>query len=89
MKYSGPLYFDWDSQDINRAIKGLQRTLVKLKDDYCVNLDCIRLYATGGRGFHMEIPMEVFISKTPKDGITLLPTSTTRWPCNWPRTRST
>lgn len=73
MKYSGPLYFDWDSQDINKSIKDFQRTLVKLKDDYDVNLDCIRLYATGGRGFHVEIPMEVFVSKPPKDGITQLP----------------
>lgn len=73
MKYSGPLYFDWDSQDIEKSIKDFQRTLVKLKDEYDVNLECIRLYATGGRGFHVEIPMEVFVSKPPKDGITQLP----------------
>lgn len=73
MKYSGPLYFDWDSQDISKSIKDFQRTLVKLKDDYDVNLDCIRLYATGGRGFHVEIPIECFVPKPPKDGITQLP----------------
>lgn len=73
MKYSGPLYFDWDSQDISKSIKDFQRTLVKLKDDYGVELEHIRLYATGGRGFHVEIPMEVFVSKPPRDGITQLP----------------
>lgn len=73
MKYSGPLYFDWDSEDINKSIKDFQRTLVKLKDDYDVDLSCVRLYATGGRGFHVEIPMEVFLPRVPKDGVVQLP----------------
>jgi len=72
MKYSGPLYFDWDSDDIAETIPPFLEFLAKLEENG-VNIKCLRLYATGGRGFHIEIPEEVFIVKPPKGGTTLLP----------------
>lgn len=72
MKYSGPLYFDWDAEDVSEAIKNFQLFLLKLQD-LGVNLKSLRLYATGGRGFHLEVPMPVFMPKIPKGGVTALP----------------
>lgn len=72
MKYSGPLYFDWDSDDIEQTIPPFQEFLKKLEEEK-VNLGCIRLYATGGRGFHCEIPESVVNPKPSKAGTTLLP----------------
>jgi hypothetical protein len=73
MKYSGPLYFDWDAEDVAETIPKFQQFLVKLQEDYGVNLRSLRLYATGGRGFHCEIPVETFTPKFPKAGVTNLP----------------
>lgn len=72
MKYSGPLYFDFDAEDISETIPQFKKFLENLKDMQ-VNLHSLRLYATGGRGFHIEIPEPVFMSKVPKTGITALP----------------
>jgi len=72
MRYSGPLYFDWDAQDISDTIEGLHKFVEHLKENG-VNLDCLRYYATGGRGFHLEIPQAVFLTKVPKDGTKALP----------------
>lgn len=72
MKYSGPLYFDWDSDDINETIPQFQKFLVNLQE-MGVNLYSLRLYATGGRGFHLEIPPTVFMPKVAKGGVTALP----------------
>ena len=33
----------------------------------------LRLYATGGRGFHIEVPWELFLPKPPKAGVQRLP----------------
>lgn len=72
LKYSGPLYFDFDAEDINDTIPKFKEFLENLKANG-VNLDCLRLYATGGRGFHIEIPQQVFMAKVPKDGVRALP----------------
>lgn len=72
MRYSGPFYQDFDAEDISETIPQFQKFLANLKD-MGVNLHCLRLYATGGRGFHIEIPEPVFMSKVPKTGVTALP----------------
>lgn len=72
MKYSGPLYFDWDAEEISTTIPQFQKFLVNLQE-MGVNLGSLRLYATGGRGFHLEIPQAVFMTKVPKTGVTALP----------------
>lgn len=72
MRYSGPFYADWDAEDVADAIKNFHLFLANLKD-IGVDLNCLRLYATGGRGFHLEMPAPVFMAKIPKPGTTALP----------------
>lgn len=55
LRYKGPLYFDWDG-GWQEATDGLRNFLDVLKDEYKVDLNAIRIYATGGRGYHVEIP---------------------------------
>ena len=55
LRYKGPLYFDWDGE-WHEATDGLRNFLDVLKDEYKVDLNAIRIYATGGRGYHVEIP---------------------------------
>jgi len=73
MKYSGPLYFDWDAAQIEHAIFGLHQFLNKLEGEHQFDLAQARLYATGGRGFHLEIPMECLLPKIPAAGVRQLP----------------
>lgn len=73
MKYSGPFYADWDAEDITLAIAAFQMFLEKLESAHDLELDQVRLFATGGRGFHLEIPMEVLAPKASGRGIVQLP----------------
>lgn len=72
LRYNGPLYFDWDSADIDEAITHYKEFLINLQAKG-VNLDMLRLYATGKKGFHLEIPMQVFMGKAPANGLPNLP----------------
>lgn len=72
MRYSGCLYFDWDADDISETIPQFHKFLARLNAEG-VNLNCIRLYATGGRGFHAEFPEAMFMAKVPKNGTLQLP----------------
>ncbi len=72
VKYSGPFYVDWDAETLEEAITGFHQFLAKLKESN-VDLSCLRLYATGGRGFHLEMPEEVFMPKVPRAGVAHLP----------------
>ena len=72
LKYVGPLYFDWDSESIEEAAQYFKELLVKLQG-MGVELSMLRLYATGKKGFHCEIPMQVFMGKVPATGIQNLP----------------
>jgi len=72
MRYIGPMYFDFDAEDIADTITALGEFLDKL-EGFGVNLDALRLYATGGRGFHIEIPMPVFVAKAPRNGVLGMP----------------
>ena len=72
MKYLGCLYFDFDAEAIEETIPDFKKFLENLKE-MGVNLRSLRLYATGGRGFHIEVPMPVFLPKIHKTGITALP----------------
>jgi len=72
MKYSGPFYVDFDAESLEDAITQFNKFLDKL-EELSLDLNACRLYATGGRGFHVEVPMSVFVPKIPKDGFALLP----------------
>lgn len=62
VKYSGPFYIDLDNDDHTLVIEKFKALLAKL-EDLAVDLDCVGLFATGGRGFHIEIPMACFMDK--------------------------
>jgi hypothetical protein len=72
--YRGPLYFDWDAADIADAIPQAIKLLQNLEDKG-VELSNCHLYATGGKGFHAEIPETAFMEKADlkSDGTAFLP----------------
>ncbi len=72
MKYRGSMYFDFDAESVGTTIPEFQKLLETLEEKG-VPMGCLRLFATGGRGFHIEVPQEVMMSKVPKDGIIGLP----------------
>lgn len=62
LSYDGPMYFDFDSTDEELVITKVNQfldSLEKLK----VNLGMLKIFATGGRGYHIEIPQGVFMQK--------------------------
>lgn len=72
MRYSGSLYFDFDADDIAETIPEFHKFLARMQGDG-VNLNCISIYATGGRGFHLELPEAMFMAKVPRAGTQQLP----------------
>jgi hypothetical protein len=72
LAYAGPFYVDWDSKDEVLVIEKVNAFLDKLVD-LGVDLEMCRLYATGGRGYHLEVPQDLFMDKIPKNGYIGLP----------------
>jgi len=72
LRYLGPLYFDFDSTDLEESLSGLRGLLDKL-GSMQFNWDWAKIYATGSKGFHVEIPMECFIPKVDRRGYAYLP----------------
>jgi hypothetical protein len=70
--YAGPLYFDFDSEDVAVTIRQVNQFLDKLESKQ-VDLESIHIYASGKRGFHIEIPQEIFMEKVPAKGVPALP----------------
>ena len=74
--YSGPFYIDIDVAPefggAAKAIEQMNKCLDKI-EDAGVNLRTLRLYASGSKGFHIEMPMEVLLPKVPAGGIQKLP----------------
>lgn len=73
LKYLGPFYLDFDGPDIDVVTKQALKLLRKLEDEMDVNMNSLSLFASGGKGFHVEIPMETFLPKAPREGIQFLP----------------
>jgi hypothetical protein len=72
--YRGPLYFDFDADgDLPLACSQLQVFLGKLVAEFDFDLSQARLFASGGKGFHVEIPAECVLPKVPPNGIAWLP----------------
>lgn len=70
LKHAGPFYMDWDSgEDITLAIEDTRQTLVNLVEKHQLDPRCVEIYATGGKGFHLIVPHEVFMVKMPPAGI--------------------
>jgi len=72
VRYRGPLYFDFDGSDIADVMDKARTFMGKLLEQDVDPL-MLRLYATGGRGFHIEVPQEIFLPKLPKQGTQRLP----------------
>jgi hypothetical protein len=72
LRYTGPLYFDWDAADIAEVIPPFQEFIRKLEQEG-VKTSAMRLYASGGKGFHIEIPESMVNPKPSKTGTLLLP----------------
>jgi hypothetical protein len=81
VKYLGPFYADFDvpkdavqdpAEGIRLVTKQFNLFLDRLAEED-VDLSTLRLFATGGRGFHLEMPIETLIAKAPKDGMVGLP----------------
>jgi hypothetical protein len=72
LAYAGPFYADLDGE-IGEVIPAFKALLTKLQA-LGLDLEAVRLFATGGRGFHLEIPPECFLpSGLPAGGIVGLP----------------
>lgn len=73
-RYAGDFYIDWDatSDDLNEAILKVNEFLTRLERDGA-DLQAIRLFCSGGRGFHCEVPVGLFCSTVPKNGVQHLP----------------
>lgn len=69
LRYAGPFYLDWDAPTIMEAAAGVNEFLDLLEAEYGFNLLQLDIYATGGRGFHVEIPMKCFTDE--KDVVAL------------------
>lgn len=72
VRYVGPWYADLDGplEEVVPAFKALLAKLGALGLD----LGAVRLYATGGRGFHLEVPAACFVpGGLPVEGVAGLP----------------
>jgi KaiC/GvpD/RAD55 family RecA-like ATPase len=63
--YSGPVYADFfpidiDDEDLGKAHETARRVLDRLAVNYDVDLQCLRCYFSGAKGFHIMIPARMF-----------------------------
>jgi hypothetical protein len=72
LSYKGPFYVDWDGPSIEHVIPKVHAFMAKL-EAMGFDLAMARWFATGGKGFHMEIPAECFMEKVAKEGTANLP----------------
>lgn len=72
IKYKGPLYFDLDDQasPASTAINAV--ALIDKLVEKGLDARQIKLWATGGKGFHLVIPEACFLNKPPKTGFAYL-----------------
>lgn len=70
--YKGPFHADFDHPDTDFVTAKVQQFVGVLMEKG-VNPEGIRLYATGGRGFHVELAQAFFIAKPPAKGLPNLP----------------
>ena len=73
IKYQGDFYLDFVSEDINETIGKVKEFLTHLRDEKEVDLDQLRYYASGKKGFHIEIPVACFNAKPSPSGYAFLP----------------
>lgn len=73
LRYSGPFYIDLDDEeDLDNVTSQLKVLLTNLKAK-SVDLNMLRIFCTGKKGYHIEIPQQVFMGKPPANGTQFLP----------------
>ena len=75
-RYRGDLYFDWDCKapdEFGYCVNVVNEFLTSLSVDYGVKPESVRIYATGGRGFHVEIPWSIYRTENWEKGALMLP----------------
>lgn len=74
VRYRGPFYADFDAgDDLPLVCEQFTVFLAKLDTEVGFDLNQARLYASGSKGFHIEIPQECFLPKVPATGVPWLP----------------
>ena len=74
VRYRGPFYADFDAgDDLELVCDQFKNFLAKLSSELDLDISMCRLYASGSKGFHVEIPQECFIPKVPLNGTPWLP----------------
>ena len=66
IKYSGPLYFDLDDAASPASTAKHMLALIEKLVSKDVNEDCLEVFASGGKGFHLLLDQRVFIDKPAK-----------------------
>lgn len=60
LKMLGDFVIDIDAQEITTAIDWTRKLLTYLRDDLGLDLNFIKIYASGSKGFHITIPQKFF-----------------------------
>ena len=74
--YRGPFYIDIDvSEEYGGPAKAILQTqeLIAKFNSAGVDTRCLHLYASGSKGFHVEVPMSMFIQRVSTRGYQRLP----------------
>jgi hypothetical protein len=72
LRYENGFYVDFDAEDIVEATQQFQVFLANLRAKD-VDLDMLRLFATGKKGYHIEFPPQLFMGKVNSNGHLFLP----------------
>jgi hypothetical protein len=73
VRYRGPFYADFDADgDLDLVCNQFREFLGKLHAELDFDISQARMFATGGKGFHIEIPAECFMPKVPPTGTAYL-----------------
>lgn len=72
IKYRGDFYADFDGESIEEVIPQVHKYVEKLVEKG-VDPQDLEIAATGGRGFHVIVPMRCFVRKPNSAGYTHLP----------------
>ena len=69
VRYRGPYYADFDAEgDLPLVVEQFKLFLLKLSDQLDFDLSQARYYATGSKGFHVEIDQRCFMPKVTPTG---------------------
>lgn len=74
VRYSGPFYVDFDAgDDLPHVCEQFKRFITKLNNSLGFDLNQARFFASGAKGFHLEIPQECFMPNVRPEGTAWLP----------------